>query len=112
MSTEWASEYEDSVTTFLEGADWIGALEQPLAVQLRALARTLDQAMREDGAVQSAAASQFAGTWARLAKRDPASSSGKGGGEDGLEGLFQPIPGLEGGLAHGSGCRCPDCDVA
>lgn len=102
----WGNDYSESVAKFLEAADsWLGAVELPLAVQLRALAAGLDQQMRLEGSVQSAAASQFAQTWARLAKRDPAGSSSGGDGLDFLE----PIPGLENGLAHGSGCRCPEC---
>jgi hypothetical protein len=95
------------VREFLEHAGtWLGPAEAPLVVQLRALASSLDRMMREDGAVQSAAASQFAGTWARLAKRDPVPKAG--GGDDGL-GFLEPIPGLETGLAHGAGCQCPVC---
>ena len=103
---EWSNEYSDSVRGFLEEADWISALERPLAVQLEAMARSLDKSMREEGSVVPAAASQFAMTWARLAKRDPA--NGKPAGDQ-LDGWLQPIPGLEAGLAHGSGCRCEAC---
>ncbi len=100
----WDDEYTKAVNAFLEDSEWIGIIEMPLAVQLRALARTLDLMMESEGQVQSAAASQFAQTWARLAKRTPA-----GGDGDGLDALLEPIPGLEHGLAHGTGCQCPDC---
>jgi hypothetical protein len=103
---EWNNDYTESVAEFLESASaWIRAAEKPLAVQLRALAAGLDKSMREDGTVQSAAASQFAQTWARLAKRDPA---GSGSGGDEL-GFLEPIPGLEAGLLHGAGCQCGSC---
>lgn len=104
---EWGNEYSDSVRAFLAEAEWISAVERPLAVQLEAMARSLDKSMREEGQVVPAAASQFAMTWARLAKRDP--SNGKPAGGDQLDAWLQPIPGLEAGLAHGSGCRCDSC---
>lgn len=103
---EWENEYTAAVGEFLEhAADWLGPAERPLCVQLRALAGTLDKQMRADSTVQSAAASQFAQTWARLEKRNPArAAAGDGGDPFGLE----PIPGLESGLMHGAGCMCPE----
>ena len=108
-SSEWGRDYSDAVAEFLEAAgEWLGPVERPLVVQLRALAGSLDSMMRSDGAVQSAAASQFAATWARLAKRDPKAGKGSSSSDDGLD-FLEPIPGLERGLAHGHGCRCPEC---
>ncbi len=89
----WEGDYLTAVNEFLSEAKWLTAVERPLAVQLRALARSLDKQMRDDGAVQSALSNAFSMTWARLLKRTD--DKGKREPADPLADMLQPMPGME-----------------
>lgn len=65
-------EYETAVVEFLDAADWLTALDAPLKVHARSVARSLDAQLRRDGVVQSALASSFDKVMVRLYDRRPA----------------------------------------
>lgn len=60
--------YEKEVKRFLKAADWLTDEHAPMVVHLRTIAKSLDEMLASEGAVQSALANTFGVTWGRLKK--------------------------------------------
>lgn len=63
--------YEKEVKKFIKAAHWLEASDQLMLLHLKTLAKSLDQQLEEDGAVQSALANTFGVTLRSLESRKP-----------------------------------------